>query len=181
MRPETRRPTLYGVAAWPKLGAHVAMTPSNRALLCAPIACLDVVFQMYADCLHGRHRYACEGHVEQRKHTRCHVRHEKQPSDPVHHGHNSKYARTRRKQCDWSEIHQVRARSHQHEQAVAFMKEVGLPHQPRDLEIRKDDLRESLLALNDYVQGRSDLWYTVLNEQKITPAWVDEALQTLNF
>jgi len=61
------------------------------------------------------------------------------------------------------------------------MKEVGLPHQPSDLEIRKDELRASLLALNDYVQGRSDLWYTVLNEQKITPAWVDEALQTLNF
>ena len=74
-----------------------------------------------------------------------------------------------------------RLQGHQHEQAVAFMKEVGLPHQPSDLEIQKDDLRASLLALNGYIQGRSDLWYTVLNEQEITTAWVDEALQTLNF
>ena len=74
-----------------------------------------------------------------------------------------------------------RLQCNQHEQAVAFMKEVGLPHQPSDLEIQREDLRASLLALNGYIQGRSDLWYTVLNEQEITPAWVDGALQTLNF
>jgi len=74
-----------------------------------------------------------------------------------------------------------RLQGNQHEEAVAFMEEVGLPHQPSDLEIRKEDLRASLLALNDYIRSRSDLWYTVLNQREITQAWVDDALRTLNF
>jgi len=74
-----------------------------------------------------------------------------------------------------------RLQQNQHAEAVAFMDEVGLRHQPADLQISRRDLRDSLLNLRSYVLGRPDLWYTVIHERPIEPDWVDAALDNLRF
>lgn len=66
-------------------------------------------------------------------------------------------------------------------EATAFMDEVGLRHHPVEMGISRSDLTASLLNLRHYVEGRTDLWYTVINESSITPAWVDEAVAGLRF
>jgi len=65
--------------------------------------------------------------------------------------------------------------------AVEFMRRVGLRHQPKDLEISRADLEASLLNLRAYVERRGDLWWTVINEREITGAWVKEAVGGLEF
>ena len=74
-----------------------------------------------------------------------------------------------------------RLQENRHAEAVAFMDEVGLRYQPTGMEIRRDDLRDSLLSLRRYVSHRSDLWYTVINECDLSPAWIESALATLKF
>jgi len=74
-----------------------------------------------------------------------------------------------------------RLQDHRHAEAVAFMDTVGLRCQPADLEIRRDDLAASLLNLRKYVDGRRDLWHTVINEREISREWVEETLATLKF
>ena len=74
-----------------------------------------------------------------------------------------------------------RLQDNRHAEVVAFMNEVGLRFQPTDMEIRHEDLRASLLNLRHYLSGRHDLWYTVINEHEISPAWVDAALANLRF
>ncbi len=74
-----------------------------------------------------------------------------------------------------------RLQEHRHADAIQFMEAVGLRHQPADLQISRDQLRDSLLNLQPYVFSRPDLWYTVIHERPITRAWVDAALETLRF
>jgi glycerol-1-phosphate dehydrogenase [NAD(P)+] len=74
-----------------------------------------------------------------------------------------------------------RLQEHRHTEAVAFMEAVGLRYQPADLRIRREDLTAALLNLSRYVEGRRDLWYTVIHEQPITPSWVESALSRLKF
>jgi len=72
-----------------------------------------------------------------------------------------------------------RLQEHRHAEAVAFMEAVGLRYQPADLRIRREDLTAALLNLSRYGEGRRDFWYTVINEQPITPHWVEAALAEL--
>lgn len=74
-----------------------------------------------------------------------------------------------------------RLQEHRHAEAVAFMEAVGLRYQPADLQIRREDLAASLLHLREYVEGRQDLWHTVIQERPITPSWVEAALAGLRF
>lgn len=74
-----------------------------------------------------------------------------------------------------------RLQEHRHAEAVAFMEAVGLRYQPADLQIRREDLAAALLNVRRYVEGRSDLWYTVIDQQPITPDWVEDALAGLKF
>ena len=74
-----------------------------------------------------------------------------------------------------------RLQDNRHAEAVAFMDEVGLRYEPADLQLRREDLRASLLNLRHYLSRRRDLWYTVINEREISPAWVDTSLATLTF
>jgi glycerol-1-phosphate dehydrogenase [NAD(P)+] len=62
-----------------------------------------------------------------------------------------------------------------------FMNRVGLKYQPRDMEIRREDLLAALLNLKHFVESRSKLWYTVINEKPIDPTWVDATLDGLTF
>jgi glycerol dehydrogenase-like iron-containing ADH family enzyme len=68
-----------------------------------------------------------------------------------------------------------------HAEAVDFMRRVGLRFQPADLQLRRQDLEASLLNLKNYVQRRADLWYTVIHEREIDPAWIEETLVGLEF
>ena len=74
-----------------------------------------------------------------------------------------------------------RLQENKHEEAVAFMDQVGLRYQPADLEIKRADLAGSLANLRQYITTRPDLWYTIIHERAITPAWVDQALAGLRF
>ena len=74
-----------------------------------------------------------------------------------------------------------RLQDNRHAEAVAFMDTVGLKYQPGELEIRREDLVASLLNLRRYVEGRRDLWHTIIHERAITPEWIEEALATLKF
>ena len=61
------------------------------------------------------------------------------------------------------------------------MDAVGLRYQPADLGIGRKDLTASLLNLRHYVEGRRDLWYTVINQRTIEADWVEVALAELEF
>jgi glycerol-1-phosphate dehydrogenase [NAD(P)+] len=74
-----------------------------------------------------------------------------------------------------------RLQENRHAEAVEFMDRVGLRYQPADLEIRREDMVAALGNLRRYVEGRHDLWYTVINEHDISPSWVDAALDSLKF
>lgn len=74
-----------------------------------------------------------------------------------------------------------RLQENRHAEVVAFMDAVGLRYQAADLGIRREDLTASLLNLRRYVEARRDLWYSVINERVISPAWVGTALATLRF
>jgi glycerol-1-phosphate dehydrogenase [NAD(P)+] len=62
-----------------------------------------------------------------------------------------------------------------------FMDEVGLKYHPADMQISRHDLTASLLALQQFVADRPQLWYTVINEQPITESWIATALEGLRF
>ena len=74
-----------------------------------------------------------------------------------------------------------RLQENRHAETVEFMDRVGLRYQPADMEIRREDLVAALGNVQRYVEGRRDLWYTVINERPIRPAWIAEALETLKF
>ena len=74
-----------------------------------------------------------------------------------------------------------RLQENRHAETVEFMSRVGLRYQPADLEIRREDLAASLGNVRRYVEGRRDLWYTVINEPGISPSWVAAALASLKF
>ncbi len=74
-----------------------------------------------------------------------------------------------------------RLQENRHAETVEFMNRVGLRYQPGDLEIRRPDLVAALGNLRRYVEGRPDLWYTVINERLITPGWIADALAPLKF
>ena len=62
-----------------------------------------------------------------------------------------------------------------------LMDEAGLRYQPRDMDIRQQDLLNSLLNLKAYRDTRPDLWHTVIDETPITAEWAREILQTLSY
>ncbi len=74
-----------------------------------------------------------------------------------------------------------RLQENRHTETVEFMNRVGLRYQPADMEIRRDDLIAALGNVRRYVEGRRDLWYTVINERPITSEWIAEAMATLKF
>ncbi len=74
-----------------------------------------------------------------------------------------------------------RLQDHAPDEVVAFMNTVGLRYQPAYLGLRAEDLIASLLNLRQYVAGRRDLWYTVLNEREVSRTWIDPLLANLKF
>lgn len=74
-----------------------------------------------------------------------------------------------------------RLQQNEPDRVTQFMDEVGLKYHPVDLAITHGDLTASLLSLRDFVNRRSHLWYTVINERPMTSQWVEAALSNLRF
>lgn len=61
------------------------------------------------------------------------------------------------------------------------MDEVALPYDPRVMEIRREDLVAALLNVRHFVEHRPKLWYTVINDSRITRDWAEQAVAGLKF
>ena len=61
------------------------------------------------------------------------------------------------------------------------MDESGLIYHPSSMNIKRDDLKDSLLALKNYVKSKDKLWYTVIDDSDINEDWVNENLVDLKF
>ena len=62
-----------------------------------------------------------------------------------------------------------------------MMNESGLIYHPNSMNIKREDLRESLLYLKNYVKSKDKLWFTIIDDSKIDEEWVNENLSDLKF
>ena len=62
-----------------------------------------------------------------------------------------------------------------------ILNEVKLDYQPGGMQISHHDLVASLRNLKTYVQSKSHLWYTIIDEVDITDEWIEEAILELHF
>ena len=61
---------------------------------------------------------------------------------------------------------------------VNLMDQLGLDYRPQSMEIRRDDLVASLLALPRFVRA-AGYWYSVIDEREITETWANQICDTL--
>ncbi len=73
-----------------------------------------------------------------------------------------------------------RWQQNQHREITALMDELGLKYQPRDMMIARDPFVAALNNLPAFVEARK-LWYSVIQDRPVTPAWIDEISGTLQF
>ena len=62
-----------------------------------------------------------------------------------------------------------------------MMDESGLIYHPNSMNIKREDLRESLLSLKNYVKSKDKLWFTIIDDSMIDEEWVNENLSDLKF
>ena len=62
-----------------------------------------------------------------------------------------------------------------------MMDKSGLIYHPNSMDIKRQDLKDSLLALKKYVKSKDKLWYTIIDESEINEEWVYENLLNLKF
>jgi glycerol-1-phosphate dehydrogenase [NAD(P)+] len=74
-----------------------------------------------------------------------------------------------------------RLQENQPDEVTQFMDRIGLKYHPVDMNIRKEDLVSSLSNLRSFVEGRPNLWYTIINQRPITVDWIASTLAGLRF
>ena len=62
-----------------------------------------------------------------------------------------------------------------------MMNESGLIYHPNSMNIKREDLRESLLSLKNYVKSKDKLWFTIIDDSKIDEEWINKNLSDLKF
>lgn len=62
-----------------------------------------------------------------------------------------------------------------------LMDRVGLAYHPEGMGIKREELALSLLNLKKYVNGKPNLWFTVIDDFEITREWALEAMTGLKF
>ena len=62
-----------------------------------------------------------------------------------------------------------------------MMDDSGLIYHPNSMNIKREDLRESLLSLKNYVKSKDKLWFTIIDDSNIDEEWVNENLSDLKF
>ena len=71
-----------------------------------------------------------------------------------------------------------RLQQNDHEGIVHLMDDLALDYRPASLQIERNDLEASLLALNEYVE-RTGHWYSILNERQVDANWVTQLCDDL--
>ena len=71
-----------------------------------------------------------------------------------------------------------RLQENRHGEVVALMDRLGLDYRPASLEIERDQLEASLLALAGYVR-QSGFWHSVIDERSIEPVWITKLCNDL--
>ena len=61
------------------------------------------------------------------------------------------------------------------------MDESGLIYHPNSLNIKRKDLRDSLLSLKSYVKSKDKLWFTIIDDSNIDEEWINKNLSDLKF
>ena len=61
------------------------------------------------------------------------------------------------------------------------MNNSGLIYHPNSMNIKREDLRESLLTLKNYVKSKDKLWFTIIDDSNIDEEWINENLSDLKF
>ena len=61
------------------------------------------------------------------------------------------------------------------------MDESGLIYHPNSMDIKRKDLRDSLLSLKSYVKSKDKLWFTIIDDSNIDEEWINENLSDLKF
>ena len=62
-----------------------------------------------------------------------------------------------------------------------MMNESGLVYQPFSMNIKKDDLINSLLNLKEFVKSKDKLWYTIIDDSEINQEWIKKNISELKF
>ena len=62
-----------------------------------------------------------------------------------------------------------------------MMDNSGLIYHPDSMNIKREDLRESLLTLKNYVKSKDKLWFTIIDDSNIDEEWINENLSDLKF
>ena len=62
-----------------------------------------------------------------------------------------------------------------------MMDESGLVYQPFSMNIKKEDLIDSLLNLKNFVKSKDKLWYTVIDDSQIEKEWINQNISELKF
>lgn len=74
-----------------------------------------------------------------------------------------------------------RLQNNEPERITKIMDEVGLQYQPKVLDIKREDLKASLLNLKKFVKRQDALWFTTIDDADITEVWIDGVLDGLEF
>ena len=62
-----------------------------------------------------------------------------------------------------------------------MMDNSGLIYHPNSMNLKREDLRESLLTLKNYVKSKDKLWFTIIDDSNIDEEWINENLSDLKF
>tara|TARA_B100000886_G_scaffold221370_1_gene153917 strand:+ start:756 stop:1178 length:423 start_codon:yes stop_codon:yes gene_type:complete len=62
-----------------------------------------------------------------------------------------------------------------------MMNESGLVYKPFSMNIKKDDLINSLLNLKKFVKSKDKLWYTIIDDSEINLEWIKKNISELKF
>ena len=61
------------------------------------------------------------------------------------------------------------------------MNDSGLVYHPFSMNIKKNDLIDSLLNLKNFVKSKDTLWYTVIDDSHIDLEWINKNISGLKF
>ena len=62
---------------------------------------------------------------------------------------------------------------------ISFMDDLGLCYHPKHLGLTEKDLKDTLLNLKEFVSGRNDLWFSVVNVAELTDETVEHLTRGL--